>query len=383
MQNLRNTIPVVVNVSINKQEVNRYAFYTPAFISENDEVERTVEVTSLKEVIDKGYAKDSNAYAYCAMAFSQRQRVDSVVLVAKRSVETYVEAYTASHNTLYYYITLESKELSDILSLSSFLLTERVDKLIFFTKYEDVTAQVKGIPNLVWWWDAQSWLWSSWDIVLWDSYLEVESTALRYPEAAWISYCANVFPSQIQWLGKTLNNVDAIKPPIKIVWKEKHWLFDNSRSVLWDNYLNTTSTSDREIDNENSSVDDRIVPRLSSYMLNVDDLDFYTWGSGKTCDGEWIDHKVNDDWIKWAIRRNVWKLLKDSPKISATKNGVDQIEVKIKEVLEFNLRQNGIISYKVYNPQLNRQQRKASFEFSYEREHAIVGVVTVNGTVFP
>ena len=50
MQNLRNTIPVVVNVSINKQEVNRYAFYTPAFISENDEVERTVEVTSLKEV---------------------------------------------------------------------------------------------------------------------------------------------------------------------------------------------------------------------------------------------------------------------------------------------------------------------------------------------
>ena len=133
MQNLRNTIPVVVNVSVNKQEVNRYAFYTPSFISENDEVERTVEVTSLREVIDKGYTKDSNAYAYCAMAFSQRQRVDSVVLVAKRSVETYVDAYTASYNTLYYYITLESKELSDILSLSSFLLTERIDNLILLS----------------------------------------------------------------------------------------------------------------------------------------------------------------------------------------------------------------------------------------------------------
>lgn len=339
MQNLRNTIPVVVNVSINKQEVNRYAFYTPAFISENDEVERTVEVASLKEVIDKGYTKDSNAYAYCAMAFSQRQRVDSVVLVAKRSLETYVEAYTASHNTLYYYITLESKDLSDILSLSSFLLAERVDKLIFFSKYEDVGQQVKGIPNLVWWWDAQSWLWSSWDVVFWDSYLEVTATALKYPEAAWISYCANVFPSQMQWLGKSLNDSDPTTYP-------------------------------------------RINP-LQSFMNSVDGIDFYTWGSGKTCDGEWIDHKVNDDWIKWAIRRNAWKLLKDSPKISATKNGIDQIEMKIKEVLEFNLRQNGIISYKVYNPQLNRQQRKASFEFSYEREHAIVGVVTVNGTLYP
>ena len=339
MQNLRNTIPVVVNVSINKQEVNRYAFYTPAFISENDEVERTVEVTSLKEVLDKGYTKESNAYAYCAMAFSQRQRVDSVVLVAKRSVETYVDAYTASHNTLYYYITLESKELSDILELSTFLITERIDKLIFFTKYEDVTAQVKGIPNLVWWWDAQSWLWSSWDVVLWDSYLEVTATSLKYPEAAWISYCANVFPSQMQWLGKSLSGVDPIGTPT--------------------------------------------IPSSASFMNSVDGLDFYTWGSGKTCDGEWIDHKVNDDWIKWAIRRNVWKLLKDSPKISATKNGADQIEMKIKEVLEFNLRQNGIISYKVYNPQLNRKQRKASFEFSYEREHAIVGVVTVNGNLYP
>jgi len=339
MQNLRNTIPVVVNVSINKQEVNRYAFYTPSFISENNEVERTVEVTSLEEVIDKGYSKDSNAYAYCAMAFSQRQRVDSVVLVAKRSVETYVEAYTASHNTLYYYITLESKELSDILELSSFLLTERDDKLIFFTKYEDVTVQVKGISNLVWWWDAQSWLWSSWDVVLWDSYLDVAATSLKYPEAAWISYCANVFPSQMQWLGKSLNGVDTIDTPT--------------------------------------------IPSSASFMNSVDGIDFYTWGSGKTCDGEWIDHKVNDDWIKWAIRRNVWKLLKDSPKVSATRNGVDQVEIKIKEVLEFNLRQNGIISYKVYNPQLNRQQRKVSFDFSYEREHAIVGVVTVNGTLYP
>ena len=340
MQNLRNTIPVIVNVSINKQEVSRYAFYTPAFISENDEVERTVEVTSLAEVLDKGYSKDSNAYAYCAMAFSQKQRVDSVVLVAKRSLETYVEAYTASHNTLYYYITLETKDIDEILALSTFLLTERIDKLIFFTKYEDVTAKVKGISNLVWWWAAQSWLWDNWSVVLWDSDLDVGLTSEKYPEAAWISYCANVFPSQMQWLCKTLDGVEA-------------------------QYSTETPSN------------------LASFMKSVDDTDFYTWGSGKTCDGEWIDHKVNDDWIKWAIRRNVWKLIKDSPKISATKNGMDQIELKIKEVLEFNLRQNGIISYKVYNPQLNRQDRKASFEFSYEREHAIVGVVTVNGTLYP
>ena len=67
--------------------------------------------------------------------------------------------------------------------------------------------QVKGIPNLVWWWDAQSWLWSSWDVVL-GQLLEVTATSLKYPEAAWISYCANVFPSQMQWLGKTLTGVD-------------------------------------------------------------------------------------------------------------------------------------------------------------------------------
>ena len=106
-----------------------------------------------------------------------------------------------------------------------------------------------------------------------------------------------------------------------------------------------------------------------------------TWGDGTTCNGEWIDSVVFDDWLRWAVQRNVWKLFKNTPKINATDNGVEQIELKIKEVLDFGVEQNGIMSYKVTEKSYDRLSRSSSFKFNYTRVHAIIGVISINGTI--
>ena len=109
-----------------------------------------------------------------------------------------------------------------------------------------------------------------------------------------------------------------------------------------------------------------------------------TIGSGTTCEPLWIDHKVLDDWIRWAIQRNVWKLLKTSRKISGNKGGLEQINTKIKEVLEFLYNREAILSYSTELGTVDRARRTASdFTFEYTRVDMINGVVSVKGVVTP
>ena len=116
MNTIKNKTPVVVNISLTQARLERYAFYTPAFISEHvDFTDRSVEVFQLSDVIKAGYSQDSSAYIYCALAFAQTERVDSVILVAKKSNETYLEAYKESPINKYYFLSLESQNEDDVL----------------------------------------------------------------------------------------------------------------------------------------------------------------------------------------------------------------------------------------------------------------------------
>ena len=352
MNIVENNTPVDIQVSISVTPVSRYSFYTPCFISENDDVERHIVVSTLKQVLDAGYEIDSTAYLYCSLAFAQRQRVDNVVLVAKRSLESYIEAFSNSQTGEYYYITIESKEVEDVTALADYLISKRINKLIFYSKFEDVSSELKGYKNIVWWWSTDFWFWDSSSIVMWDSDLDMDLSIAQYPEAAWISRCANVFPSQMQWLEKEL--------------------------------IGLTSEEESDTSQLDTPYDDTdLFPEFTTpanYYSTVYEEEV-SWGSGCTCDGEWIDNKVFDDWLMWAIQRNIWKLIKNSPKISATANGMEQIELKIKEVLQFGLKQQGIQSYKITNRQLSRVLRTSSFEFEYTRVHAIIGVISVKGVV--
>ena len=325
MNTIKNKTPVVVNISLTQARLERYAFYTPAFISEWEDTDRSVEVFQLSDVIKAGYSQDSSAYIYCALAFAQTERVDSVILVAKKSNETYLEAYKESPINKYYFLSLESKNEDDVLEISDYLLLTDTYKLIFISKYKDISLKLQGRRNIVW---------------IWDGNLDMELSINQHPESAWISRCGNLFPSHVQWSCKELIGVstqDTFTPQAPF----------NTPSNWYDGVMD--------------------------YPV--------TWGDGTTCNGEWIDSVVFDDWLRWAIQRNVWKLFKNTPKINATDNGVEQIELKIREVLDFGVEQNGIISYKVTEKSYDRLSRSSSFKFNYTRVHAIIGVISINGTI--
>ena len=353
MNTIKNKTPVVVNISLTQARLERYAFYTPAFISEREDfTDRSVEVFQLSDVIKAGYSQDSSAYIYCALAFAQTERVDSVILVAKKSNETYLEAYKESPINKYYFLSLESQNEDDVLEISDYLLLTDTYKLIFISKYEDVSLKLQGRRNIVWIWSSNFWFWDSSAIVCWDSNLDMELSIKQHPESAWISRCGNLFPSHVQWSCKELIGVstqDTFTPQPNVDYD----MTDHSQAPF-----NTPS----------------------NWYDGVMDYPV-TWGDGTTCNGEWIDSVVFDDWLRWAIQRNVWKLFKNTPKINATDDGVEQIELKIREVLDFGVEQNGIISYKVTEKSYDRLSRSSSFKFNYTRVHSIIGVISINGTI--
>jgi len=327
--------PVNIEITLAKPSLERYSFYTPCFISENDTAQREVYVTNLTETLLAGYDKDSPAYVYCALAFAQKARVDGVVLISKRLNETYIEAYNKSKSSSYYYLSIDSKDVLEVKKLADYLLDKSQKKLIFYSNSNTITTNLKGYENVVWLWSSAFWFWDSGSIVSWDSDLDVEETLEQYPEAAWISRCGNVFPSQMQWLEKELVDVDP-----------------------------ETGT----------------FPNPSNYYTDVYE-ESVTWGSGCTCSGEWIDNKVFDDWLAYAIQRNIWKLFKSLPKVSGSLQGAEQLELKVKEVLDFAVKQQGIETYRISERKVNRAARKASFKFEYTRVHAIIGVYSVQGVV--
>lgn len=379
MNNIKNKTPVEIYVSVSSPKTERYAFYTPAFFSFNDTAKRSVQVENLKEVLDAGYDIDSAAYAWCSLAFSQETRVDSVVLVAQRLDETLVDAYKLSNYRSYYFISSEKHDVNEVVELSDYLKAVQHNKLIFITKYEDIYNQVLGRSNIVWWWSTNFWFWDSNAIVVWDSGYDMESAKYNYPEAAWISRCGSIFPSQVQWLCKELIGVSP-EQEFNDFNEILDYEWDLSQElVLWDSGKNVTSQHTPDYDYQ----DDPLPPFKAPSNWYTDVLGYnVTWGSGTTCAGDWIDNQVTDDWMQWAIQRNIWKLLKSSPKVNATSQGLNLIQMKIEEVLDFLIQQNGIKKYKITKAIFDRYSRSSSFEFTYYREHAIIGVIAVNGVVY-
>ncbi len=327
--------PVKIEISVIAPSVSKLSFYTPCFISSNDQVISEVEVYSLKDVLDNGYTEDSDAYEYCKLAFIQSPRVESVILIAKRSDQTYFEAIALSKHSKYYYVTINSKDPLDVFNLANSLLSINYTKLVFHSSDELDFGVLSGLVNVVVLYQGVKWLWDTGLNIVWDNDDFVANDSYKYPEAAWISRCGCIFPSLIQWLEKELVGIDS----------------EDINDVRDFNY--TTSIEDYNV----------------------------TWGNGTTCDGEWIDHRVFEDWLKVSIQRNIWNLFKSSPKVSASKNGVDNISLRLKEVLEFGVKQDGIISYKIKNPVVNRMTRSVAIDFEYERQHAIIGVRTIKGTL--
>ena len=131
-----NLEPVKVDLQIETPSLERGAFYSLCFITENDEAPRTLEVTRLQDLLDNGYVREDLAYNFCLGVFAQ-QGIESVYIRAKRSYETYKEAFSSDSNDDYYYLVIESKDSEVISDFNDFVVSIDDYKLQFYSSNEE------------------------------------------------------------------------------------------------------------------------------------------------------------------------------------------------------------------------------------------------------
>lgn len=98
---------------------------------------------------------------------------------------------------------------------------------------------------------------------------------------------------------------------------------------------------------------------------------------GKTSSGEWVDVVVFENWLKWAIQKQVFNVMQ-----SVSKPSVVQIENAINVALEAGKQLGGIIRYKVTTTNIDPRNRTASFQWKAQLTNAIHST-TISGIVKP
>ena len=136
-----NLEPVKVDLQIETPSLERDAFYSLCFITENDEAPRTLKVERLKDLLDNGYDRSSLAYNFCVGVFSQ-QGIDTVYIRAKRAIESYSYAFSADDNSNYYFVVIESKELYEISDFNQYLSSEDENKLQFYSNNSNEISEI-------------------------------------------------------------------------------------------------------------------------------------------------------------------------------------------------------------------------------------------------
>ena len=139
--------PIKVDIQVEDFQIQSDAFYTVGFISESDTAPRTLEVTQLSQLLDAGYMRAGNVYNFVHSVFAQG-KMGKVVVRAKRSTETFEEAYKADDNSSYYYVVIDSKDIDDVLSFNNSIAEEQF-KLQFFSSTADVSTLIQGRSKLV------------------------------------------------------------------------------------------------------------------------------------------------------------------------------------------------------------------------------------------
>lgn len=379
--------PVKVQINIEEVEsLENLAFRTVAFFYEDEGLDTPDElrVFELSDLPKNNFMHASKAYNFTRSVMRQNKGVQ-VILRKKRIGETYSEAYSRLSNEGYYFVVIESKNPNDILEFNSHISSEL--KLQFFSSDKDLTSVVRG-RKLVYYYQPNFddyllydtrdivntdleypialttgkvfystgiedyWLFEDNQedsVVDWDdssnllleyqdiSKQEADTLSTNYPEGSWIGRCAGTFPSRIQWLYKTLDGVDPF------VLKE--------------------------------------IPNLSNTSVMIKN-DKVTVGTGATCQGYPIEQQVGLDWLKWAIERNCWNLLKTEEKINATNNGLLRFEQRLKEVLDEAVYQTLFSNYQITEKKLDRKNNKVSFKFTANLLHSILGVNKVEGYIY-
>ena len=138
-----NLTPVKVDIVTEIPTTTKDAFYNLCFIADNNEAPRTIEITQLDDLLSNGYKVTDSAYDFCNSVFLQNG-IDKVYIRAKRSGETYEEAFDADDNSAYYYCVIQSKDISVVLKFNDYINTVDQFKLQFFSSKDDVSELIKN-----------------------------------------------------------------------------------------------------------------------------------------------------------------------------------------------------------------------------------------------
>lgn len=334
--------PVQVDLEIETTTIDREAFYNLCFITENDEAPRTLEVNTLKDLVNNGYEREDLAYNFCVGVFAQ-QSMPSVYIRAKRSYETYEEAFSADDNEMYYYVVIEPKDEEAVTTFNEYLISNDDYKLQFYSSdvvpvggrklvhyYLDigvggdfyikktslVDEQVEDVQEL--------------------NPVQLQQQRLAYPEAAWIGACGDSFPSRVEWLHTYLSKVDEVE----------------TSNIF-----------------ETSTASSRILKKRS------------TIGSGTTTQGIVVSEQVSLDWIKWALGRKIWSTLYSSERLNGTLKNQEIIINNVKDVLNLALEEEMISEYEIKDVVYSRRSNNLSLKFSCSLVQTIL-YVNVSGSLY-
>lgn len=136
---MENLTPVKVDIDIETASIEQSAFYSMCFIAENDISPREIKVNTLSELLDNGYSRLDLVYNFCVGVFSQ-QSMPSVYIRAKRSGESYIDAYNSGNNDTYYFLVLQTKDTGKLNQFNSYITSTGDLKLHFYSQKTSINS---------------------------------------------------------------------------------------------------------------------------------------------------------------------------------------------------------------------------------------------------
>ncbi|MBQ0112874.1 MAG: hypothetical protein KBT03_07080 [Bacteroidales bacterium] len=422
-----NPVKVQINIEQTSSLVNS-AFRTVAFFYEDNGLDTPDElrVFELSDLPKNNFMYASKAYNFTRSVMRQNKSVQ-VILRKKRIGETYSEAYSRLSNEGYYFVVIESKDLVDVLEFNNHIQAEL--KLQYFSSDRDDSLFVAG-RKIVYYFQPtfdSSILYDSRNLIELDSGFTISTTSNNYFSSTGINEywrfdnlktiedAKGLYSNdESETLEYDENSIGLAKEP-QYDFKDTQYDPEGAFRVLMDNEDQLLLEYQDITEQQASTVSPKypegswigrcggIFPSRTQWLFktlvdveyfDLKEIPFFsntsviikgnkvTVGTGTTGQGYPIDQQISLDWLKWAIERNCWNLLKTEEKVNATNNGLLRFEQRLKEVLDEAVYQTLFSNYQITEKKLDRKNNKVSFKFTANLLHSILGVNKVEGYIY-
>lgn len=401
------TNPINVEITVESESLDRNAFYNVCFITENDEAPRTVEVSNLSELLSHGYRRHNLAYSFCLTAFAQ-QGIPTVFVRAKRTGETYSEAFSSDSNANFYFVVIDSKLESDIAPFNEYLTSADEFKLQFYSSsnapikdkklvhyYSDFSIRLAEImagdfSRLVG--DSEGLagrMYASDRAKFSETYIaKALKSDIDVEEAFQEEYkymagdLTRLVGDSINLAGRTIDYEKAREygaelqyyQSARTAYPEAAWIAECANSfpsrVQWlHKYLVKPDVMNYS----------EIPDRSNTTVIVLDTK--ATAGSGTTMQGVLIHEQVSLDWVKWAIGRKVWNLLYNTNKLPSTTGGIELVKNEIRNVLDLAVEEDVFSKYHIKDVSIAKDKETVKASFSATLMHSILGA-SISGSLY-